>query len=80
MAKKSPVLWVDRPSRNNPYFRVLFTRYQYNKLPDWVANSVRFHECYQNPRRMYLWVEARDELEALLQFEKLWAALPKKEE
>lgn len=80
MAKKSVVLRVNRAVHYPSNFQVFFTRHQHDKLPGWVTHSLRFYDDYDNPRHCYMWVEAKDELQAMMRFEKLWAALPKEEE
>jgi hypothetical protein len=52
-------------------------------LPDWVLYHIEWEDLggpRGQPRRCVVDIMARDELEAMMRFKKLWAGLPKKEQ
>jgi len=63
-----------------PYHSVEITLSAYRSLPDWVQALVRHNVMDDNARHCRVVVQARDELEALMRFQKLWAGLPKHDE
>lgn len=57
-------------------FHVIITTKQMRKLPLWVRDHLYWH---YTPRadHVELVIQAKDELEAFMRFERLWASLPK---
>lgn len=62
------------------YFIVTITKHQFNKLVSWTDDILRFWEDSTNSRYMWVRIQAKDELEAIMRFRKLWVGLPKKEQ
>ena len=62
------------------YFIVTITKHQYRKLAPWLDETLRFWDDGDNPRRVWVRIQAKDELEAIMRFRKLWVGLPKKEQ
>ena len=84
MAKKINVLKIESMGAYTPIvYRVYITKRQVMKLPAWVhgANNAptRFFEG-ANPKHRYTPIKAKDELEAMMRFQKLWVALKSIEE
>jgi hypothetical protein len=67
--------YVGRPATS---YRLYISSRQGDKLEDWVFNAVRFYGSEFG--RAFLNIDAKDELEAMMRFQKLWAGLPKKEQ
>jgi hypothetical protein len=59
-------------------YRLYISGRQANKLEYWAFNIMRLYD--DGNRRYYLTIEAKDELEAMMRFQKLWVGLPKKEQ
>lgn len=59
-------------------YRLYISGRQANKLEDWAFNILRLYDV--GARRYYLSIDAKDELEAMMRFRKLWVGLPKKEQ
>lgn len=57
-------------------FHVIITTKQMRKLPVWVQDHLYWHYT-PRPDHVELVVQAKDELEAFMRFNKLWAGLPK---
>jgi hypothetical protein len=80
MTKKINVLKVESAEGLTPsIYRVYITKRQVMKLPAWVHGVTRFFE-EANPKHRYTPIEAKDELEAMIRFQKLWVALKSIEE
>ena len=62
------------------YFIVTITKHQFNKLASWTDDILRFWEDSTSSRYMWVRIRAKDELEAVMRFRKLWVGLPKKEQ
>ena len=62
------------------YFIVTITKHQFNKLVSWTDGILRFWEDSTNSRYMWVRIQAKNELEAIMRFRKLWVGLPKKEQ
>lgn len=75
-AAKSPLLKVEKVGAA---FRAVITKRQWDKVSDWTAELLRAYGHWDNPRHVFLWITAKDELEAKMRFDKLWAGLPKEE-
>lgn len=60
---------------------VYITRQQHSKLPDWVRERVTFYnpwdDEFTSKRWVYTYITAKDELQAMMRFNQLWAGLPK---
>lgn len=57
-------------------FHITITIKQLRKLPMWVQSQL--HWIYDtNVRHCVVVIQAKDELEAFIRFNKLWAGLPK---
>lgn len=67
---------------DHPYYGVEITTDAYRSLPDWVQSQIRHSYLSSNDDDAHCQIvmKARDELEALMRFKKLWAALPKRDE
>jgi hypothetical protein len=59
-------------------YRLYISARQVDKLEDWVFNIMRLYD--DGNRRYYFSIEAKDELEVMMRFRKLWVGLPKKEQ
>lgn len=56
--------------------RVAITLKQLRKLPEWVYDQhVHWEYCVDDNRHCEIIIQAKDELEAMMRFKKLWAAL-----
>lgn len=66
----------DKPKQ----FHVTITLKQLRALPDWVQEHLHWSYTYANNKHCELIIQAKDELEAMMRFKKLWAGLPKKED
>lgn len=62
------------------YFIVTITKHQHRKLASWTDDILPFWEDSANSRYMWVRIQAKDELEAIMRFRKLWVGLPKKEQ
>jgi hypothetical protein len=56
-------------------FKVTITAHMARKLPDWVQSKVQLFEG--EDRHAWTVLRAKDELEAVIRFKRLWAALTK---
>jgi hypothetical protein len=75
--KKSPLLKIERVKQLNSY-RAIITKHQWSKLPEWAASLLKVYESWENPKHVFLWINAKDELQAMMRFNQLWDGLPKK--
>jgi hypothetical protein len=77
MAKKLKiwVLGVKQTMWDNETYAVTVTKHQVNKLPVWVRNAGPRWFGEANTRHVSTHIEAKDELQAMTRFYKLWAAL-----
>ena len=48
-------------------------------LPRWVQEHLHWEYIFDKPKHCALQIQAKDELEAFMRFEKLWAGLPKEQ-
>lgn len=79
--KPVKIIRVERiPRAVERTFRVLITKRMYKRLPTWVQNQARAwdytDERYLSTPYMYFLVDAKDELEAIMRFQRFWAGLP----
>jgi hypothetical protein len=75
MANNVRVLKVEDAGRYAPdIYRVSITKRQMMKLPSWVRRIISFYEG-DNPQHVCTSISAKDELEAMMRFRKLWDAL-----
>lgn len=76
--------WLYEPERKGEWqYRVEISLAALRSLPDWVLYHIEWEDLggpRDQPRRCVVDIVARDELEAMMRFKKLWAGLPKKEE
>jgi hypothetical protein len=83
MAKKINVLKIESVGAHSPnIYDVYITKRQVMALPAWVHGyhgATRFFEG-ANPKHRYTPIKAKDELEAMMRFQKLWVALKSIEE
>jgi hypothetical protein len=83
MAKKINVLKIEGRGAHSPnIYDVYITKRQVMALPAWVHGyhgATRFFEG-ANPKHRYTPIKAKDELEAMMRFQKLWVALKSIEE
>jgi hypothetical protein len=83
MAKKINVLKIESAGGLTPnIYDVYITKRQVMALPAWVHGyhgATRFFEG-ANPKHRYTPIKAKDELEAMMRFQKLWVALKSIEE
>lgn len=70
-----PITYLGKPATS---YRLYISGRQVDKLEYWASNIMRFYD--NGNRRYYLTIEAKDELEAMMRFQKLWVGLPKKEQ
>ena len=76
--KKKPKIWVlnvDKSTWDDDEYMVTVTKRQVDKLPVWVRNAGPRWFGAQNHHHVYTHIQAKDELEAMARFYKLWAAL-----
>lgn len=59
-------------------FHVLITLKQLRRLPKWVQSQL-YWEYTGDIRHCAVLIEAKDELQAMMRFNKLWAGLPKED-
>lgn len=77
MAKK-PKLWVlgvEKSTWDENEYLVTVTKRQVDKLPTWVREAGPRWFGRSNPRHVNTHIQAKDELQAMTRFYKLWAAL-----
>jgi hypothetical protein len=84
MAKKINVLKIESAGEyGRDVYSVYITKRQMMELPEWVYDmyhgAIGFFED-TNPKHIYTSILAKDELEAMMRFQKLWAALKSLEE
>ncbi len=80
---KKPKLWVldvEKSTWDYGEYAVTVTKRQVDKLPKWVRNAGPRWFGTANNKHVYTHIEAKDELEAMARFYKLWAALKSIEE
>ena len=83
MAKKINILKVESVGEYEPnVYRVYITERQMMKLPAWVHGYPGVVQSFEsmNPKHRYILIAAKDELEAMIRFQKLWVALKSIEE
>ena len=73
MAKPIKVISV-REAPWGPGCYVTVTKHQFMKLPNWVRDFTPYNYP-NNHKHIEIRVYAKDELEAMMRFQKLWAAL-----
>lgn len=76
MARKINPIKIEPLSWNHPYgvYNVYITLYQIRKLPSWVTKNLDVY--LDDDAKHALWrIDAKDELEALMRFRRLWDAL-----
>ena len=64
-------------SRGERPYSVYITLKQLRKLPPWAQEHLDWVYCAHNNRHCYVNIGAKDELQAAMRFNKLWAGLPK---
>ena len=75
---KKPKLWVldvEKSTWDDDEYAVTVTKRQVDKLPKWVLKAGPRWFGGANPRHVQTVIQAKDELEAMARFYKLWAAL-----
>lgn len=80
---KKPKIWVldvEKHEWHDDEYAVTVTKSQVSKLSDWVLMAGPRWFGKSNPRHVYTHIKAKDELEAMARFYKLWAALKSIEE
>lgn len=60
-----------------PSCSVRITLHALRSLPKWVQDHLHWEYVLGEPRHCALQMQAKDELEAFMRFNKLWDALPK---
>ncbi len=75
--KKSPLLKIEKV-KNEASYRAVITKRQWDKVPDWAADLFRAYEHWDNRKHVFIWITAKDELQAMMRFNQLWDGLPKK--
>jgi hypothetical protein len=55
--------------------RVIITAKQLNRLPEWVNPHINWSFSPDGDSHREIAIEAKDELQAMMRFNKLWAAL-----
>jgi hypothetical protein len=82
MAEKSKisVLNVEKSNWDEEAYLVTVTKHQVDKLPTWVRNAGPRWFGMQNHRHVSTHIQAKDELQAMTRFYKLWSALTSIEE
>lgn len=81
--RKKPKIWVlsvDKTMWDEGSFAVTVTKQQVKKLPDWVLEIGPAWYGLSNNKHVYTHIKAKDELEAMTRFYKLWAGLTSIEE
>lgn len=56
---------------------VRITLHALRSLPSWVQDHLHWEYIIDNNKHCALHIQAKDELEAFMRFEKLWVGLPK---
>jgi hypothetical protein len=75
---KKPKIWVlgvKQTTWDTETYAVTVTKHQVNKLPIWVRNAGPRWFGEANRKHVGTFIEAKDELQAMTRFYKLWAAL-----
>ena len=75
MAKPIKILKIETSVRSPTIHRVYISKRQVVKLPLWVRDKVLSFYTPHNERYRFIVIPARDQLEAMMRFQKLWAAL-----
>jgi len=81
--RKTQKIWVlnvEQSTWDDGTYAVTVTKRQVDKLPAWVRSAGPRWFGMQNQRHLYTHIQAKDELEAMSRFYKLWAALKAIEE
>jgi hypothetical protein len=55
--------------------RIIITAKQFRRLPEWVKPHINWMYSVDDDEHREVVIEAKDELEAALRFNKLWTAL-----
>lgn len=76
--RKSPRILGVRQWFGPDEWAVLITQKQFFRVPRWV--HYHMHYFYEPPRHVVIIILAKDELEAMMRFNQLWADLPKEGE
>ena len=76
---KNHYAWLSDPDEKDPKpsCSVRITLHALRSLPDWVRDHLHWEYVVGNNKHCALQIQAKDELEAFMRFEKLWAGLPK---
>jgi hypothetical protein len=56
---------------------VVITLKQFNRLPQWVKPHINWMYSADDDNHREVTIQAKDELEAMMRFNQLWAGLPK---
>lgn len=72
---KIRVLNIERTTWDEETYAVTVTKRQVDKLPVWVREVSPRWFGEANPRHVGTFIQAKDELQAMTRFYKLWAAL-----
>jgi hypothetical protein len=81
--RKTQKIWVlnvEQSTWDNDTYAVTVTKRQVDKLPAWVRSAGPRWFGEANTRHVGTFIEAKDELQAMARFYKLWAALKSIEE
>lgn len=73
-------LYDDEHTERESTFSVKITLRALRSLPLWVQAHLHWAYCMESNVHCDMQIGANDELEAMLRFKKLWAALPKEGE
>jgi hypothetical protein len=77
---KIRVLNIEKSNWDEEAYLVTVTKRQVDKLPVWVREAgPRWFEAI-NPKHVSIHIQAKDELQAMTRFYKLWSALTSIEE
>jgi hypothetical protein len=63
--------------RGEKPYSVYITLRQLKRLPQWMWDHINWVHCHENSTHCYVVISAKDELQAAMRFNKLWAGLPK---
>ncbi len=69
--------WDMMGEKNERTYSVYITLHQMKKVPSWMRDHINWNYCPDINKHCYVSVTAKDELQAVTRFNKLWAALPK---
>ena len=76
---KNDYRWMSDPDEKDPKpsCSVRITLNALRSLPAWVQDHLHWEYSMGHPKHCALIIQAKDELEAFVRFEKLWVGLPK---